>query len=47
MNRSYKHFDGKQTEPFLKNYTKIIGEKKQLRDIVDWPQAQPPGGYKT
>ena len=29
----------------MKDFIKIIGEKIILRDVVDWPQSQPPGGY--
>jgi hypothetical protein len=37
---------GKQTEAFFKRlHKKHWGKNNKLRDIVDWPQAIPPGGY--
>ena len=37
---------GKQTEDFFKKLHKDHwGKNNNLRDIVDWPQAQPPGGF--
>jgi len=37
---------GKQTEAFFKKLHKNHwGKNNNLRDIVDWPQAAPPGGY--
>ena len=37
---------GKQTEDFFKKLHKNHwGKNNNLRDIVDWPQAQPPGGF--
>lgn len=39
---------GKQTEAFFEKLHKNHwGKNNNLRDIVDWPQAQPPGGYKN
>ena len=39
---------GKQTEDFFEKLHKNHwGKNNNLRDIVDWPQAQPPGGYKN
>lgn len=37
---------GKQTEAFFKKLHKNHwGKNNNLRDIVDWPQGTPPGGY--
>ncbi|MGB2312888.1 MAG: alpha-L-rhamnosidase C-terminal domain-containing protein [Flavobacteriaceae bacterium] len=37
---------GKQTDDFFnKLHKNHWGKNNNLRDIVDWPQAQPPGGY--
>ena len=37
---------GKQTEDFFKKLHKNHwGKNNNLRDVVDWPQAQPPGGF--
>jgi alpha-L-rhamnosidase len=37
---------GKQTEDFFKKLHKNHwGKNNNLRDIVDWPQSKPPGGY--
>ena len=37
---------GKQTDLFFdKLHKKHWGKNNNLRDIVDWPQATPPGGY--
>lgn len=37
---------GKQTDAFFKKLHKNHwGKNNNLRDIVDWPQAQPPGGF--
>jgi len=39
---------GKQTEDFFnKLHKRHWGKNNNLRDIVDWPQAKPPGGYKN
>ena len=40
---------GKQTDDFFKklhkNHWGNNNNDNNLRDIVDWPQAQPPGGF--
>ena len=39
---------GKQTEVFFEKLHKNHwGKNNNLRDIVDWPQAKPPGGYEN
>ena len=39
---------GKQTDVFFEKLHKNHwGKKNNLRDIVDWPHAQPPGGYEN
>jgi len=39
---------GKQTDVFFEKLHKNHwGKNNNLRDIVDWPQAQPPGGYEN
>ena len=39
---------GKQTDAFFEKLHKNHwGKNNNLRDIVDWPQAQPPGGYEN
>ena len=39
---------GKQTDAFFEKLHKNHwGKNNNLRDIVDWPQAKPPGGYEN
>ena len=39
---------GKQTDAFFEKLHKNHwGKNNNLRDIADWPQAQPPGGYEN
>ena len=39
---------GKQSEDFFKRLHKNHwGKNNNLRDIVDWPQSQPPGGFNN